>query len=78
LVEAQVTTQLRDSIRGWLQERSAPGARSNQQLELVATIVSAGLYAAARLWAHSRERQTADAFADAAIPLFAASITTLM
>jgi AcrR family transcriptional regulator len=77
LVEAQVKGQLRDSIRRLLLEQAAPQARSRQQVELVATIVSSGLYAAALLWSQSSGTQTADAFADAAIPLIAASITAL-
>ena len=77
LVEAQVKAQLRDSVRSWLEEWSAPQAVSRQQLDLAATIVSAGLYAAAMEWAHSGGTQPAEAFADVAIPLIAASVTAL-
>ncbi len=74
LVEAQVKAQLRESVREWLATWGAAGATAGQ-VDLLATIVSAGLYAAAMEWAQSPRNQTPEAFADTAIPLIAASMT---
>ncbi len=74
LVEAQVKAQLRDSVREWLTTWAAADATADQ-VDLLATIVSAGLYAAAMQWTQSPGKQTAEAFADTAIPLIAASMT---
>jgi len=77
LVEAQVKAQLREQVLAGLQERSAPRSHSRQRLELVATIVSWGIYGAAQQWSRSPGGQSAEAFADEALPLIAASITAL-
>lgn len=77
LVEAQVKSQLREEMHKWLLKRNtAPGSRQ-QQLELVATIVSGAMYATALQSTQSGGTQSAEAFADDALPLIASSITAL-
>ena len=75
LVEAQVKAQLREQVLAGLQERSAPRSHSRPRLELLATIISWGIYGAALQWSQSPGTQPAEAFVDEALPLIAASIT---
>lgn len=77
LVEAQVKLQLREEVHNWLLEHNTSHASRGQQLELVATIVSASMYATALQWGQSGGKQSAEAFADVALPLIASSITAL-
>jgi len=76
LVEAQVRTQLRDNVCSWLLEHSAQ-AHSRQRVDLVATIISWAIYGAALEWSQRAGAQSAEAFADEALPLIAASIAAL-
>jgi len=76
LVEAQIKSQLRDNVSSWLLEHS-PRAHSRQRVDLVATIVSWAIYGAALEWSQRTGAQSAEAFADEALPLIAASIAVL-
>jgi hypothetical protein len=57
--------------------RNAAQAPDRQQVELLATIVSWGIYGAALQWSRGPAGRSAEAFADAALPLIAASIDSL-
>ena len=76
LVEAQVKAQLHNNVCNWLLEHG-PHARNRQRVHLVATIVSWAFYGAALEWSQRAGAQSAEAFADEALPLIAASIATL-
>jgi AcrR family transcriptional regulator len=56
LVEAQIKAQLRRQVLAELQKRNAPRAHSRPRLELLATIVSWGIYGAALQWSQSPAR----------------------
>ena len=77
LVEAQVKAQLREQVRTAMLERSAPRSHSLAHVELLATIVSWGIYGAALEWSQRPGGQPAEAFVEEALPLIAASITAL-
>jgi len=74
LVEAQVKAQLREQVRTAMLERSAPRSHSRPRVELLATIVSWGIYGAALEWSQRSGGQSAEAFVAEALPLIAASI----
>jgi AcrR family transcriptional regulator len=74
LVEAQVKVQLREQVRTAMLERSAPRSHSRPRVELLATIVSWGIYGAALEWSQRSGGQSAEAFVAEALPLIAASI----
>ena len=76
VVEAQVRAQLRDNVCSWLLEHSAQ-AHSRQRVDLVATIISWAIYGAALEWSQRAGAQSAEAFADEALPLIAVSIAAL-
>jgi AcrR family transcriptional regulator len=76
LVEAQVKGQLRDSVCSWLLEHG-PHAHNRQRVDLAATIISWAIYGAALEWTQRAGAQSAEAFADEALPLIAASIAAL-
>jgi AcrR family transcriptional regulator len=77
LVEAQIKAQLREQVLAGLQARGVAQAHDSRQLELLATIVSWGIYGAALQWSRSPQGQSAEAFADAALPLIVAGIGVL-
>jgi AcrR family transcriptional regulator len=77
LVEAQVKAQLRDQVRLDLLARSGPASQSHSRSELLATILSWGIYGAALEWSRRPRGQPAEAFAEEALPLIAASLTAL-
>jgi AcrR family transcriptional regulator len=74
LVEAQVKAQLREQVRTAIVERSALRSHSQARLELLATIVSWGIYGAALEWSQRLGEHPAEAFVEEALPLIAASI----
>src|SRR6266487_1069074 len=74
LVEAQVKAQLREQVRTAMLERSGPRSHSQARVELLATIVSWGMYGAALEWSQRNSGQSAEAFVAEALPLIAASI----
>jgi AcrR family transcriptional regulator len=77
LVEAQVKTQVRASVRAWLLGHDGPAIRRPECVEMASAIVSWAIYGAAMEWSRRTDGQTAEEFADLAIPLIAASITAL-
>mgnify|MGYP000893257038 FL=1 len=91
LAEAQIKERLRSSVLDWLLRRhgssgngssgnGSSGARLRHpraRLELTAQIVSWGVYGAASEWGRSGGTQSAEAFADEALPLLAGALSAL-
>ena len=77
LVEAQIKALLREQVRSAIVERSAPRTHSHPRVELLATIISWGMYGAALEWSQRQGGQSAEAFVAEALPLIAASLTAL-
>jgi AcrR family transcriptional regulator len=77
LVEAQIKRQLREHVRAWLEEQPLTRAQPSRRLELAATLTSWSIYGAALEWRKQAGGQSADAFADEALPLIAATVTAL-
>lgn len=77
LVEAQIKAQLREHVRVWLEEQPSTGAQPSRRLELAATLMSWSIYGAALEWRKEAAAQSAEAFADEALPLIAATVTAL-
>ena len=77
LVEAQMKKQLREHVQGWLTAQPTLRTVPAHRRELAATLLSWSIYGAAFEWLHQAEQQSADAFAEEALPLIAAPITVL-
>jgi AcrR family transcriptional regulator len=77
LVETQIKAQLREHVRAWLEAQPLARALSSRRLELAATLMSWSIYGAALEWQKQADRQSAEAFADEALPLIAATVTAL-
>jgi AcrR family transcriptional regulator len=74
LAEAQIKAQLREQVRAAMLQGRAPRSHSHPRLELLATIISWGIYGAALEWSQRSGAQEAEAFVEEALPLIAASI----
>lgn len=77
LIEAQVKSQVRQSVCRWLMEHYPTEKIPQPRLEIAAAIVSWALYGAAMEWTKAMNTQTPEAFADTALPLIVASIAAL-
>jgi AcrR family transcriptional regulator len=77
LVEAQIKKQLREHVQSWLAAQPTMRAVPKQRRELAATLISWSIYGAAFEWLHQAEQQSAEAFAEEALPMIAATITVL-
>ena len=77
LVEAQIKLQLREHVRAWLEQQPGLRAQPRKRLELAATLTSWAIYGAALEWQKSADTQSAEAFAEEALPLITATITAL-
>lgn len=77
LVEAQVKAQLRDQLRAWLCDHYRAQNDKPERLELAATIVSWAIYGAALEWSKCAATQSAEAYADMALPLITAGLAAL-
>jgi AcrR family transcriptional regulator len=77
LVEAQIKSQLRQQVRAWLALLPVAQTQPSQRLELAATLISCSIYGAALEWRKQAGTQSAEAFADEALPLIAAVVTAL-
>jgi AcrR family transcriptional regulator len=74
LVEAQIKAQLREHVRAAMLVGRAARTHSHPRVELLATIISWGIYGAALEWSQRSGTQLAEAFVEEALPLIAASI----
>jgi AcrR family transcriptional regulator len=77
LVEAQVKAQLREHVRAWLSRLPSTRAQPSRRLDLAATLMSWSIYGAALEWRKQSGAQSAEAFAEEALPLIAAAVTAL-
>jgi hypothetical protein len=76
-MEAQIKAQLQENLCAWLLEQPSIARQPRPRLELAAHIVSWAIYGAAIEWSKNRAHQTAEAFAEEAVPLIVASISAL-
>jgi AcrR family transcriptional regulator len=77
LVEAQIKQQLREHVRAWLGQQPSLRVQPSKRLDLAATLTSWSIYGAALEWQKCADTQPAEAFAEEALPLIAATITAL-
>jgi AcrR family transcriptional regulator len=77
LVEAQIKAQVCEHVRSWLAADSTIRAVPKQRRELAATLISWSIYGAALEWQQQVGQQSAETFAEEALPLIAATITAL-
>jgi AcrR family transcriptional regulator len=77
LVEAQIKAQVREHVQSWLAAEPTMRAVPKQRRELAATLISWSIYGAALEWQHQARLQSAETFAEQALPLIAATITVL-
>jgi AcrR family transcriptional regulator len=77
LVETQIKAQVREHVQTWLASELTLRAVPKQRRELAATLISWSIYGAALEWQHQAGLQSAEAFAEDALPLIAAPITVL-
>lgn len=74
LVESLVKGILYNHIHAWMQQRHSG---SRQDREMIATIVSASIYSAAMQWTQVHRKESAEHFAEKAIPVITASLLAL-
>lgn len=76
--EAQVEARVIEGIRGWLSDwlerRPEAQGLGRRRRELVAAVIGGALYQAASDWRERGDGQSAEDFADEAIPLIAATL----
>lgn len=77
LVEARIKAQMREHVQTWLTAESTMRAVPKRRRELAATLISWSIYGAALEWQHQAGSQSAESFAEEALPLIAAMITGL-
>jgi hypothetical protein len=77
LVEAQIKAQVREHVQIWLAAEPTIRAVPKLRRELAATLISWSIYGAALEWQHQAGLQSAESFAEEALPLIAATITVL-
>jgi AcrR family transcriptional regulator len=77
LVEAQIKAQVREHVQTWLAAGPKTRAVPKQRRELAATLISWSIYGAALEWQDRAGSQSAESFAEEALPLIAATITVL-
>jgi hypothetical protein len=64
-------------VQSWLAAEPTIRAVAKQRRELAATLISWSIYGAALEWQHQAGLQSAETFAEEALPLIAATITVL-
>jgi AcrR family transcriptional regulator len=77
LIEAQIKLQLHQHVRAWLNQQPRIHTQPSRRLELAATLMSFSIYGAALEWRRQASAQLAEAFADEALPLIAATVAAL-
>lgn len=77
LVETQIKAQLCVQVRTWLEAQPLARTQSGRRLDIAATVMSWSIYGAALEWRNQGGEQTAEAFADEALPLIAATVEAL-
>ena len=86
LTEAQIKAQVRDDIQAWLLEKHTNQVHSRvgpvppkpaESIALAATLLSWAIYGAAVEWNTQAPAQSPNTFADAALPLLIAMVTSL-
>lgn len=75
LMESQIKRLLFENISSWLARRRT--ANSQQDMEMIATIVSSSIYGAAMQWTKVYRTESAESFVDKAVPVITASLLAL-